>query len=33
VAYRGIPEKIARYTRKEQAGQLAQIFDGLAMAR
>jgi glycosyltransferase involved in cell wall biosynthesis len=33
VAYRGIPGKIARYTRKEQAGQLAQIFDGLAMAR
>jgi len=31
VAYRGIPEKIARYTRKEQAGQLARIFDSLTV--
>jgi len=33
VAYHGIPEKIARYTRKEQTGQLARIFDSVTPGR
>jgi glycosyltransferase involved in cell wall biosynthesis len=33
VVYRGIPEKIARYTRREQAGQLARIFDSMTPGR